>query len=250
MVIFLSPAKRLDPGPVTDLPVSNPLFLDHARRIMETLRKKSPGQLQKLQGISKDLATMNWQRNQEWDEDGHASGYPAGLLFKGDVYVGLEAEKFSREDWLWAQDHLRILSGLYGCLRPLDRIQPYRLEMGTALPVARKANLYGYWKTRLQPLLDSIGNQPVINLASAEYFKAVQPLLPKEQVIQVNFLDWSNGSYKPVQLWVKKARGLMARSIISNRWTNPEQLPAFDEEGYRFAPDRSSNGQLVFIRDH
>lgn len=251
MRIILSPAKRLaDQVEPIGLALTTPRFIDHAALVMNTLRKKSAAQLAKLQGISDDLAKLNFQRNQSWQGRNASEVYPAGLLFQGDVYLGLDAASFTRQDWEFAQQHVVILSGMYGALRPLDGIEPYRLEMGTSLPIARKKNLYAFWKEDMVHLAAEFQDDVVLNLASTEYAKVLVPHLSHSRIIDVQFLDWSNGKFKPVQFWVKKARGFMARYVVQNQITNPEDLKDFTAEGYAFQSSLSSEHQWVFTRGH
>lgn len=251
MRIILSPAKRLadQVGPI-GLTLTAPRYVEQAELVMNTLRKKSAKQLAKLQGISDDLAELNFNRNQKWLGKEAQVVYPAGLLFQGDVYLGLDAASFTRQDWEFAQSHLTILSGMYGALRPLDGIEHYRLEMGTALPIGKNRNLYAFWKKSMIGFAEELKGETILNLASNEYAKVLVPHLDKSQVIDVQFLDWSNGKFKPVQFWVKKARGFMARYVVQNQITNPEEVKEFTAEGYTFQSSLSSAHQWVFTRGH
>jgi len=257
MIVLLSPAKRLlaEGSPAVSR-FSLPENLKRSGELVERLRKYSPAKLAGLMGISPDLAQLNYRRFQEWTpEFSPDQAHPALLSFQGDVYQGLDAASLKPADLEWAQDHLRILSGLHGLLRPLDLMKPYRLEMGTALPVKRAKNLYAYWgdslTQQINAALDALPHEAplVLNLASAEYFKAVKPALLQANVVRVDFLEFKEGTYKPIQLFLKQARGYMARWIIQQRITRLEQLGSFAEQGYRFDEAASGESVLVFKRN-
>jgi cytoplasmic iron level regulating protein YaaA (DUF328/UPF0246 family) len=258
MLIVISPAKTLDfATPATTAEHSLPDFLPQAETLIKGLRKLSPPQVAELMGISAKLGDLNFGRYLEWSRPFTPDNAKQALLaFKGDVYTGLEADTLSAEDLAWAQDHLRILSGLYGLLRPLDLIQPYRLEMGTRFATARGDNLYQFWDGRITKALNGVlaaEPQPVlVNLASNEYFKAVQPAKLAAEIITPVFKDWKGGKYKIISFFAKKARGMMAGYIIRNRIVEPEQLKDFADGGYRYNPAMSSAREWVFIRagDH
>ncbi|MCL4103794.1 UNVERIFIED_CONTAM: hypothetical protein GTU68_029111 [Idotea baltica] len=204
-------------------------------------------------GISKDLALLNHGRYTDWHPDfSPANAKQAILAFKGDVYLGLEAETFSEEDFAFAQDHLRILSGLYGLLRPLDLMQPYRLEMGTRLPVRRKKNLYQFWgdtlTNNLNALFEAHESKVLLNLASKEYFSALQPDKIKGEVISPVFKDWKNGQYKIISFFAKKARGRMTSWVMRHRVDAVETIKEFDLDGYAYHPELSEGGEWVFAR--
>ncbi|MCE2496802.1 MAG: peroxide stress protein YaaA [Flavobacteriales bacterium] len=255
MLILLSPAKTLD----YDTPVwtdvrTQPRLTDEATVLAERLKKKSAGQLRKLMSLSKDLAALNYERYQEWrypfDE---SQARPALFAFKGDVYLGLGLhDHFEEEDVLYAQDHLRILSGLYGVLRPLDDMMPYRLEMGTKLKVGRPNNLYEYWGTKIAELLnEDLSEQQgkvVVNLASGEYWKAVDQKVLDAEVITPEFKDWKNGQFKVLSFFAKKARGMMAKYLVTQRIDSFDGLQNFEEEGYSFNPELSAPNRPVFTR--
>lgn len=252
MKALISPAKTLDFE--SDLQLgqsSSPKFLEQAQAVMEVLKKKSPKQLQNLQGISKNLAEQNFERNQSWEAEKIRSGRQAALAFKGDVYLGMEADKWSASDMEFAQSHLLILSGLYGILRPQDVILPYRLEMGTSLSVARKGNLYKFWKTPLHEYFEQEIQQDetLVNLASNEYFKAVQTAGAKQRVINITFKDLSKGKYRVLAFFAKKARGRMANYMVQNRIDTVNQLKDFNLDNYYFDPETSTAEELVFLRD-
>lgn len=255
MLILISPAKSLDfdTKPCTDT-YTQPAFLEASEQLIRKLRTVSRKRLTEMMGISKALAQLNYERYLAWHpEFSLENAKQAVLAFKGDVYVGMNADGFSDDDFSYAQDHLRILSGLYGVLRPLDLIQPYRLEMGTRLPVRRKKNLYDFWGTRITDFLNADlaerDQKVVFNLASNEYFHAVKPELLDARLINCSFLDLKNGEYKMVSFWAKKARGMMSAYIIQHRLTDPEDAKAFDSAGYVFNEKMSSADDWVFTRD-
>lgn len=254
MLFLLSPAKTLDyETPVGDVPHTMPQFLRQSSRLIEVLRKQSPAQVAELMDISPALAELNVARYRAWsDRFDERNSRQAVLAFDGDVYDGLQARDLSRTELDWAQRHVRILSGLYGVLRPLDRMQPYRLEMGTALRVGAARNLYQFWGAdiadHLNRELAADVTPVVVNLASQEYFRSVDLARLKARVIECVFEDWKGGGYKVISFFAKKARGLMARYAIRQRVRTPRRLEAFDLEGYRFDRDASQPDRLVFRR--
>jgi len=254
MLFLLSPAKTLDyETPLPPLPHTLPGFLDDSARLIEVLRRRSPQQIASLMSISDPLAALNVARYQAWSPKfTERNARQAVLAFNGDVYEGLQARQLSAADLDWAQAHLRILSGLYGVLRPLDWMQPYRLEMGTALKVGAATNLYRYWGSRIAEHLNgelAADKTPVvINLASQEYFRAVDLKVLKGRVIECVFEERKGDTWKVVSFSAKKARGLMARYAIIHRIETPRRLEAFDLEGYAFAPAASQPDRLVFRR--
>lgn len=251
MLMLLSPAKKLDyDSPIRTRLHTQPLFVDEAHELIQLLKKKSVQDIAKLMKLSDNLATLNAQRYQDWSPTFDLNNSrPAILAFNGDVYDGLQAPTLLDDQLEWAQDHLAILSGLYGVLRPLDLMQPYRLEMGTRLENPRGRNLYAYWGSRIAEYLDSqTSSGLIINLASAEYFKAVDRKALQASVVECVFQDYKNGDYKVIGFHAKRARGLMARFITENRCTQPEELKAFAEAGYAYADDVSSDHRLVFRR--
>jgi cytoplasmic iron level regulating protein YaaA (DUF328/UPF0246 family) len=254
MLFLLSPAKTLDyESPLPELPHTLPAFADDAARLIEVLRKKSPRQIASLMDLSEPLALLNAARYQAWSAKfTERNARQAILAFDGDVYDGLQARQLQPSDLDWAQQHLRMLSGLYGVLRPLDWMQPYRLEMGTALKVGRAANLYDYWGSRIAEHLNqelAADKTPVvINLASQEYFRAVDRKALKARVVDCVFEEWKPGGYKIVSFFAKKARGLMARYAIMKRVETPRTLESFNLEGYAFDPAASQQERLVFRR--
>ncbi|HYD74860.1 peroxide stress protein YaaA [Ramlibacter sp.] len=254
MLFLLSPAKTLDyESPLRDLPRTLPRFADRSQRLIATLRRKSARQVGELMAISPALAELNVARYRAWSpEPTEATARQAVLAFAGDVYEGLDAASLSRTELDWAQAHVRMLSGLYGVLRPYDWMQPYRLEMGTALAVGRTRNLYQFWGSEIAVLLDQElageGDPVVVNLASQEYFRSVDRGQLNARVVECVFEDWKSGQYKVISFFAKKARGLMARYAIQRRIDRPEGLHDFDLEGYGFDPKASSPDRLVFRR--
>ncbi len=254
MLAVLSPAKSLDYE--SALPIQSyttAALLDDSEQLMTGLKSMGPDELSSLMGISESLAQLNFERNQEWSlpiDD--KVGRQALLAFKGDVYIGLEAYALSRADFAFAQDHLRILSGLYGVLRPLDLIRPYRLEMGTRFANDRGKDLYEFWGSKisgaLNAQLEEIGGEYLINLASNEYFRSVDVGALNAEVITPVFKDWKNGRYKIISFFAKKARGRMSAYIIKNRLTQPAALKRYDWDGYRFDAKMSSGREWVFTR--
>ena len=254
MLFLLSPAKSLDyETPVAPLPHTLPEFAADAARLIEVLRHHSPQQIASLMDISDPLAALNAARYHAWrPKFTQRNARQAVLAFNGDVYDGLQARGLQPSDLEWAQQHLRILSGLYGVLRPLDWMQPYRLEMGTALKVGATANLYQFWGSRIAETLNrelAADKTPVVvNLASQEYSRAVDRTVLKARVIDCVFEEYKPDGYKIVSFFAKKARGLMARYAILKRLATPRQLEAFNLEGYAFAPAASQAQRLVFRR--
>lgn len=254
MLFLLSPAKSLDyQSPLPALPHTVPAFAAEAARLIEVLRRQSPQQVASLMSISDPLAALNVARYQAWSPKfTERNSRQAVLAFDGDVYAGLQARSLAAADLEWAQQHLRILSGLYGVLRPLDWMQPYRLEMGTALQVGEAANLYQYWGSRIAEHLNTelaADKTPVvINLASQEYFKSVDRKVLKARVVECVFEEWKGGQWKIVSFFAKKARGLMARYAITRRVETPRKLEAFNLEGYAFDAAASQPERLVFRR--
>lgn len=256
MLTVISPAKTLDyDTPATTDQHSLPRFLDQSQELIDTLKQLSVQDVADLMKLSDKLASLNVARYESWSQDfSSENAKQAVLAFKGDVYTGLDAETLSEEQLTYTQKHLRILSGLYGILKPLDLMQPYRLEMGTKLQNPAGTNLYQFWGNDLTNSLNeefTAEAKPVlVNLASNEYFKAVKPKILNAEIITPVFKDWKSGQYKIISFYAKKARGLMTRYIIDNQVDDPEQLKGFDYEGYRFAESMSEGNTLVFIRDH
>lgn len=254
MLFLLSPAKSLDyTSAAPAVPETLPEFAADAERLIGVLRRKSPAQLSKLMDISGALATLNAQRFHDWSPKfTPLNARPAVLAFDGDVYDGLRARELPAADLAWAQDHLRMLSGLYGVLRPFDLLQPYRLEMGTALKVGKHDNLYQYWGTRIADCLNrqlAADKTPVvINLASQEYAKAVDRAALRARVIDCVFEEQKADGWRIVGFSAKRARGLMARYAIQQRVQTPRKLEGFQLEGYAFDAAASREDRLVFRR--
>lgn len=251
MLIVISPAKKLDYASSVNAPASTqPELLDHSRELLKGLKKLAPQDVSSLMSLSDKLGALNYERFQEWQTPFTAdNARPAVLAFKGDVYQGLDAENMSDEDLNWAQDHLRILSGLYGLLRPLDLMQAYRLEMGTKFANDRGADLYQFWGDLITTELNKMKTPVLVNLASNEYFKSVQEKDIAARIITPVFMDKKNDKYKIVSFYAKKARGLMSRYIIKNRITDVEQIKKFDTDGYSFNSALSEADKWVFVRD-
>lgn len=256
MLIIISPAKTLDyESPLATTRYTQPELLDHSAQLMEYCRELTPAQIGSLMKISDKLAGLNAARFAEWQPNFiPQNARQAILAFKGDVYTGLHAEDFSEQDFDFAQQHLRMLSGLYGLLRPLDLMMPYRLEMGIKLHNAKGSDLYSFWgdllTEKLNQQLKEQGDDVLINLASDEYFKAVKPAKLDGQLIKPVFLDEKGGKFKVISFYAKKARGLMSRFIIQNQLTQPEQLKDFNLEGYFFDEEKidKSGSELIFKR--
>ncbi|MCB1967362.1 MAG: peroxide stress protein YaaA [Candidatus Accumulibacter sp.] len=254
MIIVLSPAKTFDfQTPLTLDEHSQPQFLEQSQILIERLREFSPAELASLMRISDKLAALNATRHAEWTPAfTRDNARQAALAFDGDVYAGLDAETLSLDDLRFAQAHLRILSGLYGVLRPLDLIQPYRLEMGTRLANPGGRDLYAFWGERITEALNTALVEAqatvLLNLASEEYFKAVRPKKLSLPVIRPVFEDWGNGKFRVVSFYAKRARGLMARFAIINRLADPAGLKEFAVGGYAYADDASSDSVWVFRR--
>ncbi|WP_218310144.1 peroxide stress protein YaaA [Alteromonas antoniana] len=255
MLVVVSPAKNLDFE--TDVPVKDytqPEMLSQAEKLVSRCRELSPAELGSLMSISDKLATLNANRFTEFTTpftDNNAR--QAMYAFNGDVYTGLDAYSLSEDDARYAQSHLRILSGLYGVLRPLDLMQAYRLEMGTKLDNAKGKDLYAFWgsdiTSKLNEALAEQGDNVLVNLASNEYFKSVKKRELDGMIVTPNFKDYKNGQYKVISFFAKKARGSMARYIIENRVSDVAGLKQFDVDGYRYSEEQSSATELVFLRN-
>jgi len=254
MLFLLSPAKSLDyESPLPSVTASQPQFVAQSAELIATLKKKTPKQIAELMDLSEALAKLNTDRYKAWmPEFTHENARPAVLAFNGDVYEGLNAQSLKPKDLQWAQDHVAILSGLYGVLRPLDLMQPYRLEMGTSLKHGKNNNLYQFWGSQIADYLNqqlAPHKDPVIvNLASQEYFKSVDRKVLQARVVECVFQDFKNGQYKIISFFAKRARGLMARFAIEHKVKTTEQLKAFNSEAYAFAADISQPDTLVFRR--
>ena len=254
MLTILGPAKTIDMTPhrVTS-EYSIPDFLDSSQLLVDQLRKFSPKELKGLMKVSDKLATINFERFAAWSgnhEPGHCNH--AMLAFSGEVFNGLDARTLSEKDMLFAQDHVRILSGLYGVLKPLDLIMPYRLEMGTKMDTVRGKNLYDFWKEIIPKEIDEMTSgtegKVLVNLASNEYFSSIRPKQFSHRIITPVFKEQDGERLRNVTIYAKKARGMMLRFIIQNSINDPEHLKAFDEEGYFYNSDHSSDSEWFFTR--
>lgn len=254
MLIVISPAKTLDfDTAAVTTQYSQPRFLAQSQQLIDGLQKLSVTGVASLMKLSDKLAGLNMARFQTWATPFDLENAKQAILaFKGDVYTGLDADSLDDVGFDFVQQHLRILSGLYGVLKPLDLIQPYRLEMGTKLTNSKGENLYQFWDGALRTSIESetaLQDGVLINLASNEYFKALQPKKINARVITPIFKDWKNGQYKIISFYAKKARGLMSRYIVDHQIKKPEKIKKFDSDGYRFSSDMSEGDDWVFIRD-
>ncbi|MFL6675360.1 MAG: peroxide stress protein YaaA [Massilia sp.] len=252
MLIVLSPAKSLDlDTPPTTKLHTTPDFIDRAAELIGVLRGYSPGQVGELMSISDTLAMLNVSRYAHWTPD-HAEARQAIMSFDGDVYAGFDARSLTSRQLAYAQSHVRILSGLYGLLRPLDLMHPYRLEMGTRLANPRGKDLYAFWGETVTAALNQViadsGAKALVNLASEEYFKSVRPKLLAAPVITPVFEDWKNGKYKIISFYAKRARGMMARYATVKGIKDPKKLKGFDVDGYAFDEQRSDDKTWLFRR--
>jgi len=250
MLVVISPAKKLNMQPSLTIEPTQPMFGQEADELVHVMQKLSLDELQSLMGISANLAKLNADRFATF---GAQDKKPAVLAFAGDTYQGLEAATLEPEDMAWAQNHLRVLSGLYGVLRPLDAIEPYRLEMGSQLATARGKSLYQYWGSKIAGALNeqavATNSSLLVNCASKEYFGAVDLASLKVPVVTPVFLENRSGKAKIVSFYAKKARGAMARFIVQNRLKDRAELQDFNAGGYRYQSDRSDADNLVFMRD-
>ena len=239
MITLISPAKTLDLSTSTLETATQPDFQKETFELVGVMKKQKTEDLIKLMGISEKLAELNAVRYKNFQKTFDSENSKQALLaFKGDVYTKIDVENYTQEDFEFAQQHLRILSGLYGLLKPLDLIQPYRLEMGTRIESKKGKNLYEFWGKRIAKAINEASNgEPIVNLASQEYFKAVDASVIKSPVISPVFQEYRNGKYQIIGLFAKQARGLMTDYIIKNRIQDPEQLKLFNKEGYAWAGD-------------
>ncbi|MGO2020528.1 peroxide stress protein YaaA [Psychrobacter sp.] len=266
MYFLLSPAKSLNETDAIPINMGNyysqPELIEHSQALMKILKSKEPIDLQELMGISDDLAQLNAERNQQWNwskdqpftVDATANvAKPAGYLFDGDVYTGLDMYHMDKDTAIYVNEHLGILSGLYGVIKPLDLIQPYRLEMGTKLANERGANLYEFWGEEVTGVINTRMNdnddKVLVNLASNEYFKAVKKKALDAEIITPRFEDKKNGQYKVISFYAKKARGLMVKYAADNKLTRAEQLKQFNLSGYYYCEDASDDKTWTFRRD-
>jgi len=266
MYFLLSPAKSLNETDVIPVNMGNyygqPELIEHSQALMKILKSKEPIDLQELMSISDDLAQLNAERNQQWhwskdqpftdDASGNVAK-PAGYLFDGDVYTGLDMYHMDKDTAIYVNEHLGILSGLYGVLKPLDLIQPYRLEMGTKLKNERGANLYEFWGEEVTGVINARmadnDDKVLVNLASNEYFKSVKKKALNAEIITPRFEDEKNGQYKVISFYAKKARGLMVKYAADNKLSNAEQLKQFDLAGYYYCEAASDDKTWTFRRD-
>ena len=255
MLALISPAKTLDYESTLPTDVHTlPRLLDQSQQLIDLSRKMSATEISKLMSVSEKIANLNVERFRDWDADfSFANARQAIFAFKGDVYTGLDAYSLSHDDLAFAQNHLRSLSGLYGLLRPLDLMMPYRLEMGIRLKNERGTNLYDFWGARIIDLINEdlahAGSNILVNIASDEYYKSVKESKINADIIKPVFLDQKNGQYKVISFYAKKARGLMARYIIQNKAEKIDDLKSFNVDGYYFDAKSSLKGELVFKRD-
>ncbi|ENV34067.1 peroxide stress protein YaaA [Acinetobacter gerneri] len=255
MLALISPAKTLDYQ--STLPTDEhtlPRLLQQSQQLIDVSRKLSASQIASLMSVSEKIANLNVERFRDWDSDFDLSNARQAIFaFKGDVYTGLDAYHLDEKDFKFAQKHLRMLSGLYGLLRPLDLMMPYRLEMGTRLENPRGHNLYEFWGDIITNLinedLEQAGSNVLVNIASDEYYKSVKESKIKAEIIKPVFLDQKNGKYKVISFYAKKARGLMARFMIENQLSSIDDLKSFNTDGYYFDAASSLAGELVFKRD-
>lgn len=254
MLAVISPAKKLnyDQNPV-DMATTDLTFPREAMELVKVARQLSPADLSALMHISDDLAQLNFERFRDYKQDGSNQRLPAIQAFKGDVYVGFDVDSLKQDDLAYAQDHLRILSGLYGLLRPLDMVQAYRLEMGSKLKTPKGANLYQFWGDKialaLNDAMEASNAAGLVNLASMEYFKSVKLKALSKPVINVNFKEFKNGEAKVISFNAKKARGMMARYMAEQRVDHADGLKDFAIDRYAFNPDLSNEGNWIFTRD-
>ena len=254
MLIVISPAKTLDYETVPKTKVfTTPDYLGQSQQLINRLRNFSSLDISDLMKVSAKIANLNFGRYESWKKPfTQKNAKQAILAFKGDVYTGLDAESFKADDFKFAQNHLRVLSGLYGLLRPLDLMQPYRLEMGTKLKTDIGKNLYEFWGSDitqgLNKQLKKIKSDYLINLASNEYFKSVKAKELNAEIITPAFKEFKNGEYKMIGIYAKKARGMLSRYIIQNKLSNPEDIKSFNEDGYRFNKTLSKGNNFVFTR--
>ena len=253
-VTIISPAKKLDYSPVEkNLDSTIPSLLEHSNELIKDLKSLNPQEVSSLMSLSDKLGALNYERFQEWETPFTKSNSKQAILaFKGDVYQGLDAESLSETELIWAQKHVRILSGLYGILKPMDLMQPYRLEMGTKFATKRGQNLYDFWNSIITEELNkqfSSDNTNLLNLASNEYFKSINVSELKANVISPVFMDKKNGKYKIISFFAKKARGLMTRYVIKNRIEDITDIQNFEEGGYFFSEAMSEDNKPVFCRD-
>ena len=249
MLVVVSPAKKLNMNPLKNIKETKPFFKENVKELVEIARNLSSDDLRELMDISPKLAELNKERFKDF---GKQEKKAAAFAFAGDTYKGLDIEKMKPNDLEWAQKHLRILSGLYGLLRPLDGIEPYRLEMGSKLKGSHGASLYEYWGNKISDILNQygkkIGSDTLVNCASNEYFNAINPNTLSLKVITPIFMERKNGKEKIISFYAKNARGAMARYIIQNRLIESEDLKKFNLDGYSYNSQKSNENKFTFIR--
>lgn len=250
MLILISPAKTLDYSTSNFTESTQPDFQADTRSLVRIMKKKSAKEIGELMNISENLAELNDERFKTFQKEFTSDNSKQAILaFKGDVYTKIDVDEYSTEDFEFAQAHLRILSGLYGLLKPLDLIQPYRLEMGIRLENKKGRNLYEFWDKKIAKAINEAAQgQTVVNLASQEYFKSVHLKALKSPLINIEFKDHKDGSYKIIGFFAKQARGMMSNFAIKNRVTNPEMLKTFNEGGYEYSETMSDKNTWVFVR--
>jgi len=245
MLIVISPAKTLKTDLVARNNSTKPVFLSKSKKLATELKNYKPAQLSKLMSVSAKLAQLNYERYQQWKS-------PYKNAFRGEVFNGINIDDFSEEELIYTQNHLRILSGLYGVLRPLDAILPYRLEMGTKLPMGENKNLYQFWGDQITKTINKdlkeLKEETLINLAPEEYFKSINTNLLKAKIITPVFKENKNGKYKVISIFAKKARGMMSRFILKNQIEKVEDIKHFSEERYFYNDALSTENQIVFTR--
>ncbi len=241
MITLISPAKTLDLNSTDVTVYTTPDFQKETFELVSIMKKKTSDEIRQLMGVSENIATLNEKRYKEFKKTFDPDNAKQALLaFKGDVYTKIDVDNFSEEDFEFAQQHLRILSGLYGLLKPLDLIQPYRLEMGIRLENKNGKNLYEFWDARIAKAINEVAKgEPIVNLASQEYFKAVDQKALKSEIVSPVFQEYKNGKYQVIGIFAKQARGMMTDFIIKNRINDPEQLKTFNEAGYELYGDGS-----------
>jgi uncharacterized protein len=250
MLILISPAKTLDYSQPDFKEFTNTDFQSETQALVRVMKKKSAKEIAELMDVSDNLADLNKERYKTFQKEFTLENSKQALLaFKGDVYTRIEVDSYSKEDFDFAQDHLRILSGLYGLLKPLDLIQPYRLEMGTRLETTKGKNLYEYWDKKIAKAINqAAGGRPIVNLASQEYFKAVDLKTLKSPLINIHFKEFKNGTYQVIGLFAKQARGMMTNFAVKNRVTDPADLKLFNQERYEYSSNLSTDSDWVFVR--
>lgn len=250
MLILISPAKSLDYSTPSFKDFTQPDFTSDIKALVSVMKKKSAKEISELMHVSENLAVLNEERYKTFQKEFTTENSKQAILaFNGDVYTKIDVETYEKADFEFAQDHLRILSGLYGLLKPLDLIQPYRLEMGTRLETKKGKNLYEYWDKKIAKAInEAAAGRPIVNLASQEYFKAVDLKTLKTPVVNIHFKEFKNGAYQIIGFFAKQARGMMTNFAIKSQITNPEELKSFNEEGYEFSAPMSDGADWFFVR--